>query len=1041
MFEGTDFINFFSLSSKFIGQVIVQPNPDAARDAALVFSGPQFFSALVSGVVMAFAFQLLLTNLGVAAGISLLGGSSSSDEYDSQDDSGGLGTTIRKISLVVGLGTLVSVTIAVFFACTFAVKLSLFASPVSGAIVGLVIWATYFSLLIWVSSATIGSLIGSVVNSATSGFQAILGTAAAAIGTKAASKEVVATAEAAVSAVRREIGAAIDPVSLRENVEEYIETIRPRNLDLDAIASDFEQILDDDNLQEIVSSDSIKNINRQTFVDLVSDRSDLSKKDINKIADKLESVWRKTLKKVPPQQDRMGEFVDYLKSASREQLVGNELSDKLNDLVYEIRQRRKSTEQGSAVVPQSLSTGFNALAGIVMGRTDLSDFDVERVTDQLQQFRGYLGDQTDKIATRVGVKDNTPPSTVRKDIENYLLNSHPWQLKPQNLEIEFRDLIYDPAADPGTVADELRKINYSDFTELLDRKGLLTQTKIKTIANILEGIRLEILAVAEAAQEREASIAVFAEVEEYLLKTPRNRFTPEKIRLDFKPILEDHNIDYEHLNNRLSQFDRPTFERLLESRGDFTSVEIAAIANELETVKNSVLKESSETFGVAKTTAEAQWRKVQSYLRDTGREELNPMVIERELKLLLDDPDAGAAVLKARMSQFDRNTLVQLLTIRNDLDEQQVNEVIDSVERAWTRVRYTPQKLALRAQEQYQQAIGSISQYLRDTGKKELSPQGIKRDLQLLLNDPKLGAKAIRQRLAAIDRDTLVQLLSQRDDLEETQVNQVIDEVQNTIRAIAKSPRRIATRTQQQVKDFQSSISEYLSSTEKEELNPQGIKRDIQLLINDPRSGMESIQERLSQFDRSTLVALLSQRDDLSQEEINGVIDQILSVRDQFLQQWEAIQQRMQAVVDNFLDKIRRYLNSLERSELNYEGIKRDITTLFDDPEAGFEALRDRFSQVDSNTLVAVLSSRDDISKADAQRIVTQVERTRDRVLQRAERIQQEAQIRLEKIRLEARRQAEETRKAAAVASWWLFLTALISALGAVAGGATGVIS
>lgn len=125
----------------------------------------------------------------------------------------------------------------------------------------------------------------------------------------------------------------------------------------------------------------------------------------------------------------------------------------------------------------------------------------------------------------------------------------------------------------------------------------------------------------------------------------------------------------------------------------------------------------------------------------------------------------------------------------------------------------------------------------------------------------------------------------------------------------------------------------------------------------------------------------------------------------------------------------------------NGTAIIKQLKTLFNDPQAGFEALRDRFSQIDRNTLIAIMASRDDISQSDAQRIITQIERNRDRVLQRAERIQQEAQMRLEAVKLEARKQAQETRKADAVACWWLFFTALISAVAAAAGGATSVIS
>jgi hypothetical protein len=92
----------------------------------------------------------------------------------------------------------------------------------------------------------------------------------------------------------------------------------------------------------------------------------------------------------------------------------------------------------------------------------------------------------------------------------------------------------------------------------------------------------------------------------------------------------------------------------------------------------------------AKAQIEAQWLKVQSLLRDTGKAELNPEHIERELKMVLDNPQAGLAALRARASRFDRDTLVQLLNQRQDLSEEQINRTLDQIERAWTRISYTP---------------------------------------------------------------------------------------------------------------------------------------------------------------------------------------------------------------------------------------------------------------------------------------------------------------------------------------------------------------
>ena len=1042
-----------------LAQVIVETEPDleAVQDASFVFNGPQFFASLIAGVVLAFAFQLLLTNLAVAAGISMAGGSSNSNSsgpdpdnlqnlegqtiYDVGDEishsSHGLGGTIKKIGMAVGLGTLISVTLSLFVASLLAVKLGLYVAPLSGAIVGLVIWAAFFALMMFFSSRTIGSLIGSVANTATSGMQAIFGTATAAIGAGAASKQVVNTAEAAAAAVRKELGMAIDPVSMRENVEEFLQSVKPAGIDLDKIAKDFEQLLDDENLQEIVNSDSLSSVDRNTFIQLVSDRSDISKKDAERIASKLDSVWNKSVSKLKPANDPIGEFTNYIKTATREQLTGIDFGEKIDSLISQIGKSGQS-QSSNTLMRAATSFGASSLANLVMGRTDLSDFDVDKIVTQLEKLQGQLGEQTDKVASKVGIKDSAD-TTIKKDIRNYLINAHLWQLKQSNLDREFRDLIYDPAADPQAVANELRQINRSYFVDILKQKGILTQSQIRSIANILEAIRLEVIATAEAAQAREKSIELMAEVEEYLTTTPKEELSAEKIQLNFKPILEDFDVDYERLSTRLAVLDRPTLERMLELRGDMNEIEVSAIAGELEMTRDRVLEEAQKNFGQAQTLADRQWLKVQTYLRDTGKGELHPQGIKRELELLLKDPAAGGSALQARLSRFDRDTLVQLLSQRQDLSEEQVEDTIDTVEGVWSKVTNAPQQLAGKAQEQYEQATDAISNYLRSTGKPELNPEGIKRDLTTLFNDPKMGSKAVRQRLASMDRNTLVQLLAQRKDLSEDEADRVIGDLQSTLRSIANAPRRAAIRTQETVKNFQSSIEDYLRSTDKAELSPSGIKRDVQLLINDPRAGAESLKDRLAHFDRSTLVALLSQRGDISESDVNKVVDQIMQVRDSVLGQLQAIQDKIQSVIDSILGKVKAYLDGLDRPELAYDGVKRDINVLFDDPQAGFQALRDRFSQVDRDTLVAVMSSRDDISKADADRIISQVERTRDRALQRAERIQNDAVMRIEATKKQAAKQVEETRKAAATASWWLFITALVSAIAAAVAGAIAV--
>ncbi|MGA7933559.1 MAG: MFS transporter, partial [Kovacikia sp.] len=525
-------------------------------------------------------------------------------------------------------------------------------------------------------------------------------------------------------------------------------------------------------------------------------------------------------------------------------------------------------------------------------------------------------------------------------------------------------------------------------------------------------------------------------VETYLMLTPKQQLeAAEDVLPAFKTLLEDEEADYETLSHRLAPYNRESLRQILLQRQDITPIEAEAILNSLDKTRDRVVFESHSLYEQAKERFAVQQQKLESYLRDTGKSELNPEGIKRDLKLLVSDPQTGLSSLRYRASRLDRDTLVKLLSQRQDMTEAEANQIVDQVESNWNTLLNSPRIVVDTVKDKYDQTLTSVSDYLRRTNLEELDPDGIQRDLSKLFDDPKEGTLALRRRLSKIDRETLVQLLSQRQDLSAEQVNRTIDQLQAALRKIVRSPRRLALRTQQQVMDFESTVEDYLRHTDKEELNPEGIKRDLSLLAQSPQVGLQNLGDRLSRFDRQTLVALLAQRQDMTTEEAERIVAQIESVRDQILEQVRQIQSRVQAIIDRIFERIREYLNALDRPELNYDSIKRDVRTLFDDPQAGFDALRDRLGQFDRGTLVALLSSRRDISETDAERIVAQIESARDSVLNRAERIQQEVQRRIEAVKHQAQRQVEETRKAAAIAAWWLFLTALVSAIAAAGAG------
>jgi hypothetical protein len=605
------------------------------------------------------------------------------------------------------------------------------------------------------------------------------------------------------------------------------------------------------------------------------------------------------------------------------------------------------------------------------------------------------------------------------------LHSFSWHFNHITLQDEFQEILFDPNISPKVIRPQLEELNQEYFVNLLNQRQDISEAQAKEISEQLESVRHQVLELVKNSEGDETSPSLRSRAEGLLRSTNKDELNAEEFTEKFRKLLQDSETNAEELTSGLGELNRDTLINSLQQRQDLNTEEANNIVNRLEGVRDKILNQATELR-----------QKVEDYLRNTNLDELNPEGIERDFKTLIDEPQAGVEALRDRLSQFDRQTLVQLLSQRQDLSEERVNEILDNLEsvrdkqslmpKAY-RILQAPQKAATQVKEQYGQTIDAITEYLRSTNLEELNPEGIQRDLQKFLQEPNVGASALGERLSHFDRDTLVTLLTQRGDLNEEQINQIIDSFQQTINNLVKAPQRLAKSASKRVIDFEQNLENYLRNTNKEELNPEGIKRDLQLLLQSPRAGVESLSDRVTKIDRSTVVALLSQREDISEDEANRIVEQIISTRDSIFEQFQQIQKRIQSALDSVFGKIRNYLNSLERPELNYEAIQQDFSKLFDDPQTGFDALRDRLSQFDRNTLVAVISSREDISEEQANQIVNRIESTRDRVLQRAELIQTETQKRLNEVKEKTKKQARDAKKAVAEAAWWLFGTAIAS--------------
>ncbi|NJL22149.1 MAG: hypothetical protein HC895_17180 [Leptolyngbyaceae cyanobacterium SM1_3_5] len=242
---------------------------------APVINTPQTFVAIVAGLVMAIAFQLLLANLGIAIGVTALGlrlvkkSDATADKLEESKPE--KGSAAGTIGLAAGLGILFTINVVLFAACFLAGKLSLAVSPFVGGIIGVVIWAAYFLLLLWLSSTAVTSIVGLILGGATSGLRSLVSAISAVLSKKDDSPYMTETA--AMNAIRQEVQSSLKSDEIQDALKSYVSSLPAPQLDLSHVGGGLEAILKSPEVLALAGTGLLGKINRQTFVDLLRDRT------------------------------------------------------------------------------------------------------------------------------------------------------------------------------------------------------------------------------------------------------------------------------------------------------------------------------------------------------------------------------------------------------------------------------------------------------------------------------------------------------------------------------------------------------------------------------------------------------------------------------------------------------------------------------------------------------------------------------------------------------------------------------------------------
>ena len=295
--------------------------------AAVLLEETNFFIAVVAGVLLALGFQLLLTAFSVAGGITAVGNirkkghnDSSKDRqkahHDNDDDNDDGMNVAQKVSTGLGVWTLVTTSIALFFASLLAVKLGFIGANFIGATLGLVTWAAFFMVVTYFEINMITSLVGGLASTVKSSLSS-----AGSVFSKSDSgvaKDVARTkAKTEAKEMRKQFEKLFSTHDVDKKVEDYVKELKPQRIDIQNLKKQIKDLLTDLQVTEKADFDYPNSVKKLILEE--ADKSTLSKEDKKAIKDHVNGIKDIAQSDASPE-EKAKRGVEELTPADREQI-------------------------------------------------------------------------------------------------------------------------------------------------------------------------------------------------------------------------------------------------------------------------------------------------------------------------------------------------------------------------------------------------------------------------------------------------------------------------------------------------------------------------------------------------------------------------------------------------------------------------------------------------------------------------------------------------------------------------------------------------
>jgi hypothetical protein len=222
------------------------------------------------------------------------------------------------------------------------------------------------------------------------------------------------------------------------------------------------------------------------------------------------------------------------------------------------------------------------------------------------------------------------------------------------------------------------------------------------------------------------------------------------------------------------------------------------------------------------------------------------------------------------------------------------------------------------------------------------------------------------------------------------------------------------------------------------DVDPEIVRAELDEIFDN-----ESLEKiKAHQIDKEYVAAIVADRKGVSRESALKAADSVEEALNNILREssiMEIASSKVGDVKDDILhsieDKVRSFLNKINRPELDYDLLKSEFEFIMEHPDQTGEVLKRKLKQFDRNTLMGILSSKTSFSQNDINKISMKFDEAKANVMNRLSNTEGEVRSRLDEAKDYALIQAENTRKTTAAASWWLLATLVLTGIASALGG------